>query len=221
MEQSKNKVYTNHGNEAILTLVPASARIVLDVGCGNGANARLLAARNCIVDGITISADEQQLCEVDMRNVFVHSLEDGLPLACKDQYDAVICSHVLEHICYPDKLMADIYMALKPGGVLVVALPNIMHYKCRWELLKGNFNYQPAGIWDYTHFRWYTFESARRFLVQSGFVVSEAEVTGNLPFNSFFKKIFTKKQTALLFQQLKKISRGFFGYQLLYSAHRM
>jgi hypothetical protein len=50
-------------------------------------------------------------------------------------------AHVLEHICYPDKLLTDIRMVLKKDGRFIVALPNIMHYKARMQLIMGNFNY--------------------------------------------------------------------------------
>jgi SAM-dependent methyltransferase len=47
-----------------------------------------------------------------------------------DSIDAIYASHVLEHL-YRDearRLVAECYRALKPGGVLRLAVPNLRHY---------------------------------------------------------------------------------------------
>ena len=84
--------------------------------------------------------------------------------------------------------------------------------------MKGNFIYQDAGLWDYTHFRWYTFNTGIQLLQQTGFKVELATVSGDLTLNSFFKKIISANTREFLFSLLIKISKGFFGYQLLYRA---
>ena len=218
MEESKAKLYSNTGNLDVINLIPYNAEYILDIGCGDGAVARVLTNRNCVIDGVTISQEEQKIAGKVMRHVHIFNLENGLPDLGINIYDVVICSHVLEHICYPENLMNDIYKVLKPKGILIVALPNIMHYKSRWQLLLGNFNYQSAGIWDYTHFRWYTFETAQKLLLQYNFSIVNKTVTGMLPLNSFFTQIFSDKVNLKLFVFLTSISTGFFGYQLLYCA---
>jgi 2-polyprenyl-3-methyl-5-hydroxy-6-metoxy-1,4-benzoquinol methylase len=40
------------------------------------------------------------------------------------QYDAVICSEVLEHLHDPSTLLHTIYMTLKEEGILIVTVPN-------------------------------------------------------------------------------------------------
>jgi len=217
---SSEKVYSNAGNMDVLSLVPEDAKYILDVGCGDGFNARLLRKRNCIIDGITLSEKEKEVAEKVMRRVFVHNAEKGLPFEEPGLYDVVICSHVLEHICYPHQLMNDILRVLKPGGVLIIALPNIMHYRWRWELIKGNFNYQDAGTWDYTHVKWYTFNTAKQLLLQHHFKIDIATVTGSLPLNSVFGKILPAGFQKSIYSLLIKISKGFFGFQLLYRAKK-
>jgi len=216
IKQSNEKVYSNAGNPDVLGLLPAAAKFILDIGCGDGSNARILSLRNCVVDGITISEDEKRAAQKTMRQVWVHNLENGLPVQDVKIYDAVICSHVLEHICYPEKLMNDIHRVLKDGGVLIVALPNLLHYSGRWQLAKGNFNYTSAGIWDYTHFRWYTFATAQQLFIAHNFSINIATVTGELPFNSIFKKLLPARARHFLYAGLIRMSKGFFGYQLLY-----
>jgi 2-polyprenyl-3-methyl-5-hydroxy-6-metoxy-1,4-benzoquinol methylase len=221
MKKSNEKVYGNDGNADVLSLVPPEAQYILDIGCGNGAIAKKLYATGCVVDGITISEQEKDQARHFMRQVFVQNVEIGLPMEGLDLYDTVICSHVLEHICYPQKLLQDIKRVLKKNGSLIVALPNLMHYKSRIQLMKGNFNYAETGIWDYTHFRWYTFQTARQLLEQNHFSIELATVTGDLPFNSLFKKILPHRISKAIFGLLIKISKGFFGYQLLFVAKKI
>jgi methionine biosynthesis protein MetW len=189
MDHSKNKVYINTGNVDVLRHVSTDRSHILDVGCGGGSLAAVLKSLGHQVDGITISEEEKRSAVEHCREVFIHNLENGLPQSVLGRkYDYVICSHVLEHIVYPKSLLKDIGGILKPGGRLIIALPNLMHYKSRLKLLAGNFEYKQAGIWDYTHVKWYTFKTAQQLLRETGFKIKTAEVTGELPFNSFFFK---------------------------------
>ena len=216
LKQSIDKVYLNNGNQNVLKLITKPDSIILDVGCGGGVLAKILSSIGHTVDGITISSDELVMAKPFVRNLYLHNLETGLPLTLKpNQYDYVICSHVLEHIVYPEKLLKDIYTVLKPGGVLIVALPNIMHYKSRMKLVAGKFEYADAGIWDYTHVKWYTFKTAKQLLINTGFNIELATVTGELPFNSLFIKILPGFIRERIFHLLIGISKSFFGYQLL------
>ena len=222
LKQSIDKVYLNSGNQDVLKLIIKPGSIILDAGCGGGVLAKILSSIGHTVDGVTISTDELNMAKPFVRNVYLHNLETGLPLELQsNQYDCVICSHVLEHIVYPEQLLSDIEKVLKPGGLLIVALPNIMHYKSRMKLLAGNFDYQDAGIWDYTHVKWYSFKTAKQLLLNAGYTIELATVTGELPFNSLFGKILPDSVKQRIFHLLTGISKGFFGYQLLFTARKI
>lgn len=215
-----HKIYMNDGNPEVLELVEQPG-LVLDVGCGAGDNARYLKVKGCQVDGISISETELQEARKYLQSGYLFNLEEGLPDQVKiNRYDVIICSHVLEHICYPEKVLDDIHHCLKKDGKLIVALPNLFHYKSRLQLIKGNFNYQDAGLWDNTHFKWYTYKTGQQLLEKNGFTVTKQFVSGDLPLNSFFSKIFPANFSAKLYNTLKKISLGLLGYQLVYEAKR-
>lgn len=215
MKNTSEKIYINKGNTEVLAMVPANAKHILDIGCGAGDNAIALVSKGYIVDGITLSDEEASVAKNVMRKVFVFNLENGIPGTISEKYDVIILSHVLEHICYPDKLLNGIKSIIKPSSRIIVALPNIMNYKSRLQLMAGNFNYQEAGIWDYTHFRWYTCSTAEKLLKQNGFNVLYSDVSGDLPFGRVTKKIFGIRVQKAIFNFLKRISKGFFGYQIL------
>ena len=210
-----HKRYENRGNPSLLALLPNTATRVLDIGCGAGDNARVLAATGRSVDGVTLSEAEaataRQVCE----SVFVHDLEFGLPPHLKKTYDAVVCSHVLEHLRWPDRLLKEVRDILRPNqGVLLVALPNVLFYKNRWRLLTGNFDYEESGLMDASHFRWFTYASSRRLLESTGFEVLSHSGEGSFPL-PFVRRLVGRKGAAAVDARATRLFPGLFGYQLL------
>ena len=214
MKGTEEKIYQNEGNPAVLDAVPGCSGLALDVGCGDGANFRALVAKGLVVDGITLSTLEAAHVAPHVRKVFVCNLEDGMP-EVTDKYNVIICSHVLEHIAYPKKLLEGIRGVMAPGAIMVVALPNVMNYRSRLELIKGNFPVADSGVWDYTHVRWYTIESASELFKNHGFEIDRVWVDGALPLYRITRHIPRSIQNAC-FRVLVSISKGLFGSQILY-----
>lgn len=212
-----DRVYHNQGNQPVVEQVVGKNLEILDIGCGAGDNAIILHHRGYVIDGITYSEPEAELCRKIMRNVYVHDLNTGLPPDLTSTYDFILCSHILEHLPYPELLLKDLKLFLKKDGKIIVALPNLMHYKSRLKLLRGDFEYEETGIWDNTHLRWYTFVTGKKLLEKSGFVVTKSWVEGDMPALRLFK-ILPIKIRKMIFLGLSSISKGLFGSQLLYVA---
>jgi len=215
----QKKVYANLGNPAVLGLVPESAKTILDLGCGAGDNARILKSRGKSVVGVTYSPDEALSATEFCEHVYVGDLEAGVPIV-SGEFDAVICSHVLEHICFPEKCLKDVHRLMSPGGTLVVALPNLMNYRYRFRLIMGRFEYEANGIMDNTHFRWYTFTSAEQMLNDNSFEIVTAFAEGSLPLWPV-RRIAPKHWLRPLDKAACRIFPGLFGGQLVYSAKRI
>jgi SAM-dependent methyltransferase len=174
-------IYRNNGNLGLLDLLSLPPGRILDCGCGAGSNARILRDRGWRVTAVTIDPREQgavgQFCEA----VHLADLEKGLPTGLEGEFDAVLASHVLEHLAVPERLLREVHERLSPGGVLAVALPNIAHYRQRFSLLRGQFNYTETGQLDRTHLRFYTHRTAIQLLEQNGYELLKATVEGTLP----------------------------------------
>ncbi|MBB3836422.1 2-polyprenyl-3-methyl-5-hydroxy-6-metoxy-1,4-benzoquinol methylase [Runella defluvii] len=221
MKISAEKVYRNSGNSAIIDAVTDSDKSILDIGCGFGDNARILARDGRNIDGITLSEEEARNAGMYLNNVYIHNLENGLPLEiAQNKYDIVICSHVIEHIAYPEKLLSDVREILSHNGKLIIALPNIMIYQARFQLLLGNFNYKETGIWDYTHLRWYTYKSAKNLLITHNFKIINSFVTGDLPGLTITKFIPYKLRQWAFKNIFVRLSKGLFGGQIVLIAKK-
>lgn len=215
------KIYDNSGNPEVLRVVPRDAMVVLDVGCGAGGNARILAQQGKVVDGITLSEHEANAVASFMHQVWIHNLENGLPTAIgSNAYDCVICSHVLEHIVYPEKLLSDIRTCVRANGCVVVALPNLLYHWNRFDLLRGRFEYSTEGLMDNTHVRWYTFDSAQRLLSRNGFSVQNAFVEGRFPM-PMLRRYFPRKVLFNLDQWAGHAFPGLCGYQMIFVCRKV
>jgi len=168
-------------NVEVLARVPRTARRILDVGCGNGALARTIRSEwPAELVGITYSAAEADLGRDVFAQVHVADLNqfDPAPLG---RFDVIICSHVLEHLSHPDELLRRLRPALNPGGLLLVALPNILFWRQRLLFLRGHFRYTQGGLMDDTHFRFFDWQTATELLTGSGYELVERRAFGAWP----------------------------------------
>jgi len=211
------RIYQNTGNQELLKLVsrlpPGRA---LDCGCGAGDNARALSSRGWDVVGITISSREQAEASRYCSHVHIYNLESGLSPDVTGEFELVVFSHVLEHVRNPDRILQDVRKVLVKGGRIVVALPNILYWKCRLQFVAGRFEYEESGLMDNTHVHFYTFESGKRLLESNGFQLIESTVEGSFPLRPLRRIMPAAAQS--IDRVACRLWPGCFGYQLLYVA---
>jgi len=208
----KNKVYTNQGNKEVLKHVPEDAFKVLDLGCGAGDNARILSDEGRTVDGITASHDEAKIASEYCENVYIHDLESGLPEETKSKsYGCVLCSHLIEHLRDPNTMLEEVYSVMKNDARLIVALPNLVHYKNRLKMTLGKFEYERSGIMDNTHYKFYTYETAQIMLNNVDLEKVRSYVTGGFPLS----RILPDTLEAWIDRLSCKLFPGLFGRQII------
>ena len=162
------RVYSNQGNPPLIDLLGKDCNRLLDIGCGAGDNAALVKSiyPECEVFGITHSAVEAEHAKRYMTYCWVCDIEKEMPtdLAGKS-FDALIFSHVMEHLRDPATVLAHFTSLLRSGGEILIAVPNVLFWRMRIQFLWGNFEYESAGVLDDTHLRFFTYFTADRYLL--------------------------------------------------------
>jgi SAM-dependent methyltransferase len=174
-------------NLEVFNAVPPDAFDILDVGCGTGTMGKALLHGNPFrhVSGITYSSDEAEFALIKYDEVYVHDLND-FSLRLKQKYDCIIFSHVLEHTMQPLMVLKHYLQWLRPGGKVIIALPNVLFFKNRWQLLRGNFKYDPqGGFMDSTHLRFFDFDTAKALAENAGLTIENANGYGAFPLPVF------------------------------------
>lgn len=92
--------------------------------------------------------------EPHYRHVWQYDLEQGLGKT-SETYDAVVISHILEHIKNPDALMRDLVRVTEAQSYIICAIPNMLFISNRLKLLRGLVEYEPTGLMDHTHGHFY------------------------------------------------------------------
>ena len=167
----------NDSLSRILALIP-SASVVLDVGTGSGALGRHLTRQGgFVVDGITYNTDEAALAQGHYRKLVVMDLEhEQVRQHFADvQYDVVVCADVLEHLRNAEQVLRELGTLLKPGGVLIVSLPNVTHLGVILGLLAGRFVRTREGLLDATHVHFMDRTALRSLAQASGFAVTNED----------------------------------------------
>jgi 2-polyprenyl-3-methyl-5-hydroxy-6-metoxy-1,4-benzoquinol methylase len=165
------EAYPDYANPDLLDGIPLSAHTVLDVGCSAGALGvaylrRNPRARYLGIDSDPVSVERARPRLSDVACVDVE--ETPLPFAIPEGIDCLIYGDVLEHLRNPWALLARHAAALNPDGTVLVCMPNVEHWSFTHRLLTGHFDYEPQGLLDRTHLRWFTPRMMGRALERAG-----------------------------------------------------
>ena len=100
---------------------------------------------------------------------FKLDIEKELPDIAESSIDLLLCLDVLEHLVNPWEAMRRLDRLLKPGGTLIVSLPNLRNYHIIAALaFRGQFTYTDSGTLDRTHLRFFTRSSAIELTATAG-----------------------------------------------------
>lgn len=100
---------------------------VLDVGCGPGITVNHLVAQRCRFYGVDLSEEMIDECRQEFGHLpLTHFLVGRVERIefPNSFFDAVICMGVLEYLEDDAPAVQEIARVLKPGGTLIVTLPN-------------------------------------------------------------------------------------------------
>ena len=178
----------------IAKLAGRGARI-LDVGCGRGVTLRSLADFGCETHGFEVSSTAVQ--GIDARVVVTVApclAEAGYP---ENNFDGVLIWHVLEHVPTPRETLREAWRILKPGGVLVVAVPNFSSIQAKWagaawfhlDAPRHLFHFSVSALEDLLRSTGFVLESRHHFSLRQnpfGWIQSAQNKLPWLPRNGLY-----------------------------------
>ena len=160
-------------------LVPVGSR-VLDIGCGTGSVSHMIAdTRNAKIIGIEPNSHRAAVARA--RGLEVYE-EPFTPVIVErlEPFNVILFADVLEHVADPGSFLQFARRGLLPGGRVVASVPNVAHWSVRLDLLRGRFEYQPTGICDATHLRWFTADTVRTLFETNGLHVISLQHTAGV-----------------------------------------
>ena len=169
--------YFSDAKPAFLELIDPRGLRVLDLGCGGGHNGALLkraGAREVVGVELDAGAAAQArkrldaVVQGDLAHLDLAQLGD-------EPFDAILASDVLEHLADPEAVLARALTHLRPGGAVVVSLPNVAHVVVFANLLMKRWPRRNSGIFDRTHLRFFAKRDMVRLLEGAGLHVLRIE----------------------------------------------
>lgn len=153
-----------------LDLTPSSR--LLDVGCGTGRHLLELSRYEGTFIGLDMAPDDlksmRYLLAMARREgrvkASVHIAQgDGMQLPFEDdEFSHVICTETLEHVDDDEAMLRELVRVLRPGGVLVISVPDEYSERLLWRL-SSRYRTAPGG-----HVRIYRRKRIKALLAESG-----------------------------------------------------
>ena len=157
--------YWQRRRHRITTSWARGASRILDAGCGSSLIIQSL--NNAI--GMDVNLAKLRF----LRRLGIPLLRgSSFDLPFKDQsFDCVISSQVIEHVRFDDKLFAELWRVLEPGGRLIIGTPD--YATIGWRIIEPVYGLLMPGGYRDEHITHYTRQSLTSILVRHGFIHEE------------------------------------------------
>lgn len=171
---------TNGRHVVALRLLDEGERI-LDIGCWNGdflervrqtGRFKELFGIDVIHEAVETTRSKGFEAEVVDLNRTSLPFADGF-------FDCVTMLAVLEHLFHPYAVIREVRRVLKPGGQLIIDVPNVASLTNRFRILFGRLPITSTDLgWDGGHLHYFTKHALDRFLEEAGFRIVARRTTG-------------------------------------------
>lgn len=178
MPTDRQAAYTTLRTD-VFELVPPDACRILDVGCSNGELGEVLRRAVPGRTVVGIDANEAFCAHAAMRlDKVVQSDINTIQWSSvfsSEEFDCLIFADILEHLHDPWERLSSACHHVRPGGTVIVSVPNIRHISALHRIFfRGQFPRNARGLFDGTHLRWFTLSDAASLVEQAGLMLEQS-----------------------------------------------
>lgn len=145
---------------------------VLDLGCGDGLFLQMLKDKNIYGVGLDFSEEAVKKCQVKGIEAKIGDItKPPLPFA-DNSFDYLVMLDVLEHLYFPETLLAEAVRVSKQ--YIVIGVPNFNAFKARLQMLFGGIpesNQSKKG-----HVFWFNYKVLKEMLARNGLQIVDIKV---------------------------------------------
>lgn len=189
--QDRNRLWAGHdllakARHLVMRVAPhlPPRACVLDIACGDGQALLAYAEIGCGGVGLDLAERRLARCRVKGLAVVRADMTKTLPFA-PASFDVVSLISALEHIAEPEPFVGEVARVLRPGGIVLVQIPN-PHFPVDLHYLLPLYGYLPA--------RWR--EAYRRAFAGDGYAIG------------YYTRQLTRKQALALFAHWTPLEVG-------------
>jgi len=148
---SDNYIYSDAVKNELWSVIPKDGAIIGSIGCGYATTEACLMNSEREVHGIDISIEAIEIASKRLTSARVISVDNRKPFA-ENSLDGLILPDVLEHIPLAWEYLQEYSKMVKPGGWVVISVPNMRYLPVLAILcIKGDWYEVPQDIFDKTH----------------------------------------------------------------------
>lgn len=143
---------------------------ILDIGAATGEFVYEASQKGHHITGIEISSGARKKAQEKFNLKLLNSSVEDLADSCN--YDLIHMNHVLEHLADPTKMLTQCYQRLKPGGIMVIEVPQQFYNDLdRLKKILGLAKKPEFNPYSLHHTYFFTPKLIRALFENSGFLV--------------------------------------------------
>lgn len=155
-----------------------SGKRVLELGPGPGSITKHLKDNDCRITALELDPEAITLVRKFCERAIPCNLNDSdwpSLLEGEEKFSVIIAADVLEHLYDPWSTLKKTLPLLTPDGQVIISLPHVAHSSVLACLLNEDFAYQPWGLLDSTHIRFWGLKNMQQLFFDAGFKIIAAE----------------------------------------------
>jgi 2-polyprenyl-6-hydroxyphenyl methylase/3-demethylubiquinone-9 3-methyltransferase len=165
----------------LLSRVPMKGRLI-ELGCGNGLNARKMATLGYTVTATDASVSAIECARSNNHSICFETASVYDPLHERyGVFDCVVSLDVIEHLYAPRALARLAFNLLKPGGVALISTPYHGWLKNTLIAATNRFDAHADPLWDNGHIKLFSRATLRALLKEAGLEELSLQRLGRIP----------------------------------------